>query len=359
MSQFPVSKGLAILGEEVLSAFRKASGEFARLRNDRQIRSSYETACKNENQRFQLWSINLGLFRSSHSSLDYRLRQNKTVRSLVETLLTDLVLALDDLVSELSRDIGHDTRDPTAETHVANEENINAQSSLLSDESERSDSSSGTVDEKDQMTLYIDDVVEINDELMKIATQIQSPSIRLFYHKVLSHVGSNHDDEVVYTQILQSYRKRGVEETLLSARRRIQSMDRAEFSPELRDSDEFLIDRLSRANDLRRQQFEDWKIFRSHSVNAATNAAVVGDAVDTDDKSGPHSLPAPAAEADLVKSNAATQSIPPVSLLQTVESASTGQSEPLTVHEPSGDLIVWPEVPSAVPTDQENAGGFI
>ncbi|KAL8999385.1 MAG: hypothetical protein Q9188_005899 [Gyalolechia gomerana] len=369
MSQIPVSKGLAILGDEVLSAFRKASGGFARLRDSRQTLSSCETACKRENQRFQLWSINLGLFQSSHSSLDYRLRQNKTVRSLVAALLTDLRLALDDrkssrpivigektqrplVASELSRDIEHDSRDLTTGTHAANEANIDAQSSLFGDESETSDSSSRTVDEKDLMTLYIEDVDEINDELIKVAMQIQSPSLRRSYYETHLHGEDDHEDKEVYTKVLQSYRKRGIEQTLLSARRRIQSMDQAKFSPELRDSDEFLIDRLSRANELRRQQFEDWKRVRWHSVKAATNAAVVADADDTYDKRGPHSLPTPTAEVALVKGTAATVSTPSISLLRRAETASTHQSQALTIHEPNGDLIVWPEVPSAVPTGE-------
>ena len=47
-----------------------------------------------EMQRFQLWAINLGLYRQDHSSLDYRLRDNEIVRSFTRELLTSLVEAL-------------------------------------------------------------------------------------------------------------------------------------------------------------------------------------------------------------------------------------------------------------------------
>ena len=47
-----------------------------------------------EMQRFQLWAINIGLYRQDHSSLDYRLRDNEVVRSFTEELLTSLIEAL-------------------------------------------------------------------------------------------------------------------------------------------------------------------------------------------------------------------------------------------------------------------------
>ena len=47
-----------------------------------------------EMQRFQLWAINLGLYRQDHSSLDYRLRDNEVVRSFTTELLSSLIEAL-------------------------------------------------------------------------------------------------------------------------------------------------------------------------------------------------------------------------------------------------------------------------
>ena len=52
------------------------------------------TALRLEMQRFQLWAINLGLFRQDHSSLDYRLRDNDVVRSFTRELLMNLIEAL-------------------------------------------------------------------------------------------------------------------------------------------------------------------------------------------------------------------------------------------------------------------------
>ena len=47
-----------------------------------------------EMQRFQLWAINLGLYRQDHGSLDYRLRDNEVVRSFTTDLLASLIEAL-------------------------------------------------------------------------------------------------------------------------------------------------------------------------------------------------------------------------------------------------------------------------
>ena len=56
-------------------------------------------AFRAEMQRFQLWAINLGLYRQDHSSLDYRLRDNEVVRSFTEALLTSLIEALEESTS--------------------------------------------------------------------------------------------------------------------------------------------------------------------------------------------------------------------------------------------------------------------
>ena len=51
-------------------------------------------ALRSAMQRFQLWAINLGLFRQDYSSLDYRLKDNEVVRSFTRDLLTNLIEAL-------------------------------------------------------------------------------------------------------------------------------------------------------------------------------------------------------------------------------------------------------------------------
>ena len=366
----------------MLFAFRRALGALAQHLDDSRTSSPVEATFKAELQRFQLWAINLGLFQPSHNSLEYRLRQNATVRSLIAALLTDLCLALDDrkstnwilivmetepseVVDELFRetnDKNDDTEELEAEVHSGAQASLDAESFLSVNRSKVSDSSGDLVGEEDLMTMYTDDVIEINDELMKIAMQIRSPNSRQPRHKSYSSGKIDHDEQDVYKSVLMSFRKKGIEQTMISARLRRLSVDQAATTPVLRGSDDFLVDRLSKANDFRRQQFEYWRRYRSHSVRATTNAAVAADADDPHDKVQPRAALTLTADVVFGRSDQKapkTVSMPSVSLLapdfklRSVRSARTHQSRALTVHTPGGDLIAWPEVPSSVPIGKE------
>ncbi|KAL8850113.1 MAG: hypothetical protein Q9221_004930 [Calogaya cf. arnoldii] len=233
------------------------------------------------------------------------------------------------------------------------EANVHVQSSQSINRSNKSDASTGTVEEEDLMTMYMDDVIEINDELMKVAMQIRSPNLRGSRHKAYPRGTIQDDDQDAYTRALESFRRKGIEQTLLSARRRTMSLYQVETSISLRDSDEFLVDRLSKANDYRRRQFDYWRKYRSHSAGATTNAAVAADADNSHDDQQPQAMLNTTADVAFVKPDQKapkTVSMPSVSFLapdfklRSVRSARTHQSRALTVHAPGGDLIAWPEV---------------
>ena len=84
---------LATLGRNALARFIEACE--ALQESDATTSEQLDAAAfRAEMQRFQLWAINLGLYRQDHGSLDYRLRDNEVVRSFTEDLLTSLVKAL-------------------------------------------------------------------------------------------------------------------------------------------------------------------------------------------------------------------------------------------------------------------------
>jgi hypothetical protein len=87
------TSSLSELGNETLRAFENLTHALARVESPPQLDP---VALKSEKQRFQLWAINLGLYHPGHSSLDYRLRDNETIRSFTASLLVDLRDALDE-----------------------------------------------------------------------------------------------------------------------------------------------------------------------------------------------------------------------------------------------------------------------
>lgn len=67
-------------GLEVVALFKRLSGENQDLSD----------VLLHEADRFGLWASNLGLFVTGHASLQYRLREAETVRSVIELLLQDM-----------------------------------------------------------------------------------------------------------------------------------------------------------------------------------------------------------------------------------------------------------------------------
>lgn len=93
MASFLDEEDLATQGR---NAWGKFTGAYETLQKSGSASSEQldATAFRAEMQRFQLWAINLGLYRRDHSSLDYQLRDSEVVRSFTGDLLTSLIEAL-------------------------------------------------------------------------------------------------------------------------------------------------------------------------------------------------------------------------------------------------------------------------
>ena len=79
------------LGIEILKLFKRVKTL------DATADSSWpHAAVAAEADRFEFWSINLGLFIPGHGSLDYRLRQTEGLENTIRTFLTSLHAALEE-----------------------------------------------------------------------------------------------------------------------------------------------------------------------------------------------------------------------------------------------------------------------
>ena len=89
---------LATHGQNALENFRAA---YITLENNESTTTEQPDAAmlRQEMQRFQLWAINLGLYRHDHGSLDYRLRDNEVVKSFTRELLINLDESLEKSMS--------------------------------------------------------------------------------------------------------------------------------------------------------------------------------------------------------------------------------------------------------------------
>ena len=89
---------LATLGRDARARFIEAYQALQKS-DPASLQQLDAAAFRAEMQRFQLWAINLGLYRQDHGSLDYRLRDNEVVRSFTEDLFTSLVDSLKESTS--------------------------------------------------------------------------------------------------------------------------------------------------------------------------------------------------------------------------------------------------------------------
>ena len=93
MASSPDEEDLATHGRDAWAKFNLAYETFRK--NGSTFSGQPDPAAfRAEMQRFQLWAINLGLYRQDHGSLDYRLRDNEVVRSFTRELIRSLIEAL-------------------------------------------------------------------------------------------------------------------------------------------------------------------------------------------------------------------------------------------------------------------------
>jgi hypothetical protein len=88
----PDRRTLADLGHETIALFGRACDQEPKTNDAADERLT--AAIVSEAERFELWAVNLGLFVSSHGSLDYRLREAHSLRDTIGRFMSELLSAL-------------------------------------------------------------------------------------------------------------------------------------------------------------------------------------------------------------------------------------------------------------------------
>ena len=324
-----------------------------------------------EMQRFQLWAINLGLYRQDHSSLDYRLRDNEVVRSFTQELLLSLIETLGEstslsyatygtnldniIVTSIVSHNGDETLSIISGTHDSDAMRAEDEDALNSRAGEGSLTSPiimGALndDNESMLTLHFEDVTEAINQLYNLAFQIRSPRTRKYRTDI--DLYKDVDDEIKSEYVIMRKRAelQGIEQILLQSRKLLTGSPTEETNLVLTEEDECLIARLQRANHARRQQFEYWRSSKKRSIRAASKAMrTMPLATHNDDGLNPeHTCLVQPSEA----ARSLLSSVPALSkdfVLEHKKSTYTGTSRGLTVHGPSGEKVNWPKPPVSVP----------
>ena len=90
MAGFTGTQSLLEAGVETLQLFKQVKSVDTMIEGKFAHKDWPFTAIAAESDRFELWSVNLGLFVFGHGSLDYRLRHAESLKTTIGTFLVDL-----------------------------------------------------------------------------------------------------------------------------------------------------------------------------------------------------------------------------------------------------------------------------
>ncbi|KAL4788603.1 hypothetical protein BJX76DRAFT_353049 [Aspergillus varians] len=231
----------------LVSIGRAVAARFATL--GEQIDSVYRRAFVNEQQRYEIWALTLGLFHTGHSSLDYRFRDSPPLFEYTFTLLEDVGNSL------LVRESFHGTLIRISNRHakVASiTERATACEAMYADEDismsdDESEEDFSSYEPALLETEYITNISITVDRLYELSFRIRNPRMRSGLSRALR-----------YTEIDPSTGIDPIEHykpiDLLYMKAAFRSWGR------ILDVDSyFLVHRLATANTHRRQQFRYWE----------------------------------------------------------------------------------------------------
>ena len=198
------------------------------------------------------------------------------------------------------------------------------------------------------LKLHFEDVTEAINQLYNLASQIRSPRIRKYRTDI--DLFKDVDDEIKSEYIKARTRAdmQGIEQMLLQSRRSLLAPQNGETDLSLNQKDQYLVQRLQKANHTRRQQFDYWRKAKKRWVRAAFKAIEPMPTLTLGDVQQRHDTPVLVQPSELTRSLlSSAPALPKDFVLRSQRSTYTETSRGLTVHGPSGEKVIWSKPPVA------------
>ena len=268
--------------------------------------------------------------------------------SIDENLVTTIASTSDDaflsLVSEAS--------DPAA-IRTENEEPLSVH---VGEGSPTSLVMMGVMNDGDEsmLKLHFEDVTEAINQLYNLASQIRSPRIRKYRTDI--DLFKDVDDAIKseYVKARTKAEMQGIEQMLLQSRRSLLAPQIGETDLSLMQSDQYLVQRLQKANHTRRQQFDYWRKTKKRWVRAAPKVPEPMSILIPGDVQQRHDTPILVQSSEFTRSLlSSAHALPKDFVLKSQKSTYTETSRGLSVHGPSGEKVIWPKPPVAVPRAED------
>ncbi|KAL8810332.1 MAG: hypothetical protein Q9200_002669 [Gallowayella weberi] len=234
-------KQLIDIGQRLRITFNNLKSHLA----SEQEHLTLPNALENASQRFDLWAVNLGLYVTGHSSLEYRLGDAPLIYNYAKQALADLQKYLDIICQGLQEQSGDRT---LHDTHSENSE-------------DSEDKDFGTYQDDIYLETALGNVNDIIDKLYQLSFKILNPVTRLGFSKAQNYREIDQETGVDLIQIIAGFDRQHIEHVFMELRKSNSIEDIQNY---------YLVKRLAKANTRRRQQFKHWRA-RRIKIEASSN----------------------------------------------------------------------------------------
>ncbi|EXJ84053.1 hypothetical protein A1O3_04720 [Capronia epimyces CBS 606.96] len=278
---------LAEVGFKVVQLFEKVTRDWPGMEDHKGL--DYERV-DNEQDRFNLWAVHLGLHQRGHASLDYRFRDARNLYEYARKLLVDLLHALagskyplglaiyqidlfstNHLLLEVNDDIFKRAGSLENGSHPTEDvDNVKSDDDDDDDDDSDDDSWDGFDDETLAQAAF-KSVVDSIDRLFKLAMKVRDPATRTGFSRGYQYEQVDSESGV---GLFESFQTQHIDE------QHIHDLLRSYPYPSKPDDkgkqidkyNSYLVKRLAEANNKRRRLFAYW---RHHKLNQVRHAETV------------------------------------------------------------------------------------